>query len=292
MRTNKVGLVMTAYNSGEYIFKSLMSIANQTVRPDIIVVDDASTDNTIDEVYRFKEQAEYPLRLIQLPHNLGAGLAKRVGIEECENEFITFLDSDDFLPRRAIEMFLELQGKYDADMVCGGVAKAEKGEMAHDEKKHFNFFDNHVDAFKSFMTWELCNLFANSKLIRKSILGSVDPYSENRFEEDTDSVYKWFWKAERVVVDTTRPFYLYNIRPGSLVQSRKDAGKVKCSIDALLRMIKFVEWNCPDATKDAMIMDLVTIKSRFEVLPEEEKSLHNLREKIEEACRLLRIKIS
>lgn len=109
---NKVGLVMTAYNSGGYIFKSLMSVANQTVRPDLIVVDDASVDNTMDEVMRFKEQAEYPLRFIQLPHNMGAGLAKRVGIEECRNEFITFLDSDDFLPKRAIEMFLELQGKY------------------------------------------------------------------------------------------------------------------------------------------------------------------------------------
>lgn len=76
----KVDLVMTAYNSAGFIERSLDSVLRQTVRPHVIVVDDASTDGTAELVEAYAKRTGLDVELLRLPENLGAGLAKRIEI--------------------------------------------------------------------------------------------------------------------------------------------------------------------------------------------------------------------
>ena len=237
----KVDLVMTAFNSAGFIERSLDSVLRQTVRPHVIVVDDASTDGTAELVEAYAERTGLDVELLRLPENLGAGLAKRIGIQRSKADFVTFLDSDDILPKRAIEGMLDLQIKFDADLVCGGVVKVKDGNIVHIENGDFIVFDDGREAFIRFMKFNLCNLFANSKLIRKCTLDLCPPYSSNRFEEDTDSVYHWFWNSRSIVVDTLNPYYIYNLREGSLCNSGDTPEKFEDSLSAMERLVDFVE---------------------------------------------------
>lgn len=93
----KVDLVMTAYDSAGFIERALDSVLGQTVRPHVIVVDDASADGTAERVESYAERTGLDVELLRLPENLGAGIAKRVGIQRSKAEFVTFLDFDDMV---------------------------------------------------------------------------------------------------------------------------------------------------------------------------------------------------
>lgn len=238
----KVDLVMTAYNSAGFIERSLDSVLRQTVRPHVIVVDDASTDGTAEAVEAYAKRTGLDVELLRLPENLGAGLAKRVGIQRSKADFITFLDSDDLLPKRAIEWFLEKQKEGDYDIVAGGVVKANNYKLEMFPPKN-GLSMTGKESVIPFIEMRLCNIFANSKLVRRSLLDKCPPYSELRYGEDTDSTYHWFWNADKVYVDTSFPAYIYVIRDGSITNTDFNIQKFGCVIRILENMVSFCELN-------------------------------------------------
>ena len=90
--TQKVSIIVTTYNSAAFINNCIGSLLNQSIANlEIIVVDDASTDNTV-EVLR-----KYPsIKVIELNKNHGTYHARNIGIEYSSGEFVTFQDSDDW----------------------------------------------------------------------------------------------------------------------------------------------------------------------------------------------------
>ena len=238
----KVDLVMTAYNSAGFIERSLDSVLRQTVRPHVIVVDDASTDGTAELVEAYAKRTDLDVELLRLPENLGAGLAKRVGIQRSKADFITFLDSDDLLPKRAIEWFLEKQKEGDYDIVAGGVVKANNYKLEMFPPKN-GLSMTGKESVVPFIEMRLCNIFANSKLVRRSLLDKCPPYSELRYGEDTDSTYHWFWNADKVYVDTSFPAYIYVIREGSITNTDFSIDKFYCITRTIDNLIDFCKRN-------------------------------------------------
>lgn len=99
-----LSVIIPVYNPNiERFDEMLKSINNQTSREfDVLFVNDAGNDE-------FKKEIESILvdnlkyQIIDLPENVGQGLARQRGIEESESEWITFLDQDDVLAESAIE---------------------------------------------------------------------------------------------------------------------------------------------------------------------------------------------
>lgn len=101
--TNLSGLVSVitpAYNCKNYIEKTLKCVAQQTVPVlEHIVIDDGSTDDTLDHINRL--QANYPNLKVISQSNQGAGPARNAGIREARGRYIAFLDGDDiWLPEK------------------------------------------------------------------------------------------------------------------------------------------------------------------------------------------------
>jgi len=90
---------MPAYNAEKTIEQSLGSLIAQA-RPRkfiLTVVDDASTDDTLNIVEDFKKFI--PIKIISLTENKGVANARQVGLDNCECDLVAFLDSDDkFMP--------------------------------------------------------------------------------------------------------------------------------------------------------------------------------------------------
>src|SRR5690349_8886059 len=92
-RAPLVSAIVTTFNSAETVLRSIESIQAQTMGDlEIVVVDDASQDNTVDVIQSVNEPR---LRLVRNPRNRGIGGAKNVGVENARGQFIAFLDSDD-----------------------------------------------------------------------------------------------------------------------------------------------------------------------------------------------------
>ena len=95
----KVSVIVPVYNVGPYIEKCLKSIQNQSLRKiEIIIIDDKSTDNSM-EIVRSAAESDSRIRIIKNDHNIGPGPSRNRGIEEARGEYLSFIDSDDYISR-------------------------------------------------------------------------------------------------------------------------------------------------------------------------------------------------
>lgn len=102
-----VSIIMTSFNSQEYILCSLYSMINQTYpNKEIIIVDDNSSDETVKLIQNLAKKYDF-IRLVQLERNVGTYVAKTIGTYLSKGEYITTHDSDDWAHPRKIELQIE-----------------------------------------------------------------------------------------------------------------------------------------------------------------------------------------
>lgn len=100
-------VIIVTYNRASLIERALDSIAAQTLPPaEIIVVDDASTDDTAAVVARWAERNTVPVRFIAAERNGGEGVVRNIGMKAATTPFIAFLDSDDEFRPDAMERLI------------------------------------------------------------------------------------------------------------------------------------------------------------------------------------------
>ena len=101
-------IVITTYNSSKYILKTIRSLERQTYKNyEIIIVDDFSSDNTI-ELLKSKK-----LKIIKNTNNFGGpGVGRNKGLDEANGDWIIFLDADDFWKKDALKIFYHNINKY------------------------------------------------------------------------------------------------------------------------------------------------------------------------------------
>lgn len=90
-----VSIITPSHNSAPFISETIQSVLNQSFSDwELIIVDDCSTDNSVDVIQSFVER-DSRIKLIQLSENSGAAVARNRAIEAAQGRYIAFLDSDD-----------------------------------------------------------------------------------------------------------------------------------------------------------------------------------------------------
>lgn len=108
-RTPLLSVVIPSYNRGHAIGACIASVLAQTLEDfEIVVVDDASTDDTRERVAAF---ADPRVRYIAHDRNRGGAAARNTGVRASTGDFIAFLDSDDSWAPRKLERQIALLGE-------------------------------------------------------------------------------------------------------------------------------------------------------------------------------------
>jgi glycosyltransferase involved in cell wall biosynthesis len=108
---NLVSIITPNYNSEKFISETIKSVLNQTYKNwEMIIVDDVSTDKSIDIITSFCKQ-DTRIQLQQLPENLGAAVARNKAISLAKGNFVAFLDSDDLWLPKKLELQLDFMLK-------------------------------------------------------------------------------------------------------------------------------------------------------------------------------------
>lgn len=109
---NRVSCIVPCYNSEEYISNTISSLLHQTVRPaEIIIINDGSTDNTLEVIRGIEEQNKGIVKVLDLGVNKGVSSARNYGVENSVGEHILFVDSDDIAEPRLIERYQRRLGE-------------------------------------------------------------------------------------------------------------------------------------------------------------------------------------
>ena len=128
-----ISIYIPCYNDGEFLPRTLNSIP---VRDDIevILVDDGSTDNSLQIMREFKSQSKLKVRIISCDENQGISYANNIGIDSCKGEYFYLIDADDYLYTEEFNKALdELDG---TDIVYVNAITNENAILKPNENNH------------------------------------------------------------------------------------------------------------------------------------------------------------
>ena len=126
-----IDIIVPLYNvKQEFLRRCLASILMQTIVPNVIVVDDCSAVDYSQIIDSFGKLM--PLKYIKLEKNMGVGHARKVGTQNCNSQYLMFIDSDDlFYTSFSVEKLYKAINKDNSiDFVTGSfIQETDKGEL-------------------------------------------------------------------------------------------------------------------------------------------------------------------
>ena len=147
MNKPKVSIIVALYNKDKYIKKCIKSLLNQTLKDiEIIVVNDCSTDKSLDIVKSFDDKR---IKVINNKKNKGIGITRNIGVSKATGEYIGFVDADDYVEKDMYEKYYNYAKEHNLDLLTSDYFK-----IINNEKKYFK-----VDNF------EITNIEKNNNII-------------------------------------------------------------------------------------------------------------------------------
>ncbi|MGG7201271.1 glycosyltransferase family 2 protein [Clostridium butyricum] len=230
-----ISVIVPIYNVENYLRTCIDSIISQSYENlEIILVDDGSKDNCgkICDEYAVKDS-----RIIVIhKDNGGLSSARNAGIDICKGEFISFIDSDDFVSDYFIELLYEGIKKYSADIVSctKGTSFIDGEELPNlnGEKNYSLISITPFEALKQMMYQRIPN-GAQFRLYRRSIF-EVIRFPVGYLFEDVATIHKTFMCANEMVL-LSADIYGYRVRENSIVRQKfsdrkKIALKITCDL--------------------------------------------------------------
>ena len=225
-----VSVIVPVYNVEKHIRRCLTSIQQQSLDDiEIVVVNDASPDNSMAIV---QEMAKDDQRIKILNHETNMGLmwTRRTGYMSATGDYITFCDSDDYMPKDALEKLYSAAAVSNADIISGNsIYLTVNGEELL-WKSELNYGNTKVDVLKSLLRRELGhNLWG--KIFRASLFKD---YKYNTYEHATNGedgclFYQVIANMDLMkVINEVVYFYIQNTESSSQITLSENALESIC----------------------------------------------------------------
>lgn len=216
MSTQKISVVIPAYNVAPWLPRTMESLLAQT-HPDleIIVVDDGSADNTAEVMAPYTEN--YPnIRYIQ-KENGGVTSARLRGAAEATGDWVAFMDGDDYVEPWMYARLLEIALNHDADIAhCGHQIRFpdDRIEFVHGTGKLRQ--QDHRLGLWDLLDNNEASLSLCTKLYRRHLFVGVADWMDTsiKYNEDLMMNYYLFDRARSAIFEGVCPYH-YILRPGS-----------------------------------------------------------------------------
>lgn len=219
-----ISIIIPIYNVEKYLERCMISITNQTYKNlEILLIDDGSTDLSYD-ICDFWKKKDHRIVVIH-KNNGGLSDARNVGINNAHGEYISFIDSDDYVSVDMYQILLDTMERNNADIViCGKKEISDNKCISHSKplKKSEIIYDN-ANAIGELLSGYYIDESAYGKLYKKEIFTERFPVGE--INEDIVTIPKVFDNAKRIVL-IDKQLYHYCRRENSITTNRNYAKKL------------------------------------------------------------------
>lgn len=212
----RVSVIVAAYNIEKYIERCIKSIVNQSLSDiEIIVVNDGSTDKTLEKINAFKI-CDTRIKVIS-QNNKGVVEARKAGFNNAVGEYILFIDGDDFLEANALKEAYDYGINNNLDIICFNSYKT-----FDNHKEDFYIFNNDFFLEEPLKGLLLDNMMPAiwAKMVRRNFIINNDIKfpSYIRYGEDLATVGHWFMYNPKIGL-LNKNLYNYYQRTDSITAS-------------------------------------------------------------------------
>ncbi|KIL07980.1 glycosyl transferase [Clostridium botulinum] len=208
----KVSIITPVYNVEECIEKSIKSVINQTCKEfEFLLIDDGSKDRSIEIAKSLLEGSDINFKIIT-QENAGVSCARNRGINLASGEYITFLDSDDYIDSRFVELMYEKAKETECDVVFCDYSEVDSNGnvLVKNRTNYLNDFISGKEAALLQLKDEI-TIGMRSAIYKTSIIKSNDLlFDTNRkYGEDMVFVVKALLYSNKVIsVNEILAFYV------------------------------------------------------------------------------------
>lgn len=140
----KFSIITVCYNSGKTIERTIQSVLNQSYHNyEYIIIDGASTDNTLEIVRKYEPQFQEKMKIVSEPDR-GIYDAMNKGIALASGELIGIVNSDDYYETDALENIMKTYDGYEYSIVYGLLRKVQAGKEVMVYSKNHDFLDREM----------------------------------------------------------------------------------------------------------------------------------------------------
>lgn len=226
MKNPKISVIIPVYNMESYLDKCIQSVMGQTyVNIEIILVNDGSTDNSLD-ICRKYHQCDDRIIIVD-QKNKGLVAARKSGIINSTGDYVAFVDADDWIEADTYEKLMNESDNEDV-IVFGLVEDYDTCSVKKTSNYREGVYDTEAisstiipDIFDTEMFFQF-NMIPNlvCKIVKRKLMNSVIPYVSNdvTMGEDVDFTCQLITRAISVNIVASTPYH-YVQRQSSMVRS-------------------------------------------------------------------------
>lgn len=222
LRNDMISIIIPVFNVENYVGKCIESVLNQTYRNlQIILVDDGSTDSSgqICEEYAKKDSR------ILCFHKENGGLsdARNFALDKAKGKYISFIDSDDFVSKKYIDILYNNLVESDADISICNFIRINEGDLPTEsiggdrKPRVFDKVESFYALFDNFLGYQFT--VACCKLYKACIFDHIR-YPKGRNYEDTATAHLIYDKISKVVYEDVNLYY-YLVRSSSITKQEQ-----------------------------------------------------------------------
>lgn len=250
----KISIIIPVYNVEEYLPKCLDSVINQTLKDiEIICIDDRSTDNSLEILKEFAKK-DSRIRIIEQQENQGQGIARNIGINTAQGEYIGFIDPDDYIDITMYEQMYNQAKELNSEIVICDVQKFHENEKRVTKCQCFENVisplsiikvsmpaGQNIDKIQIYKTLIASPGYCGNKIYKTELIKHYNiKFSERRCYEDCIFALRSHILAEKISY-INKAFYTYRIRKTSTLRSidsrYKDSKKAYSELNNYLNNI-------------------------------------------------------
>ena len=218
-----ISIVIPIYNAEKYLEECLNSIKNQTYKNiEVIMVNDGSKDDSETICKRFSEDDARFRYFTKV--NGGVSSARNLGLDNVKGDYITFIDADDWIAEKHLELLINSIKKTNSDIGVSSYKEFNNKDTYYirvytkQEKNLLNFEkmnrDEFLTLFPKLMSTNVCFNNAVSKLFRKDLVKNLRFDTSIKYGEDLDFYFRLYMNVDSIsYVDELT--YVYRIHGDS-----------------------------------------------------------------------------
>lgn len=214
--SEKVSVIIPVYNVEKYLNRCVDSVINQTYKNlEIILVDDGSPDNCSRLCDEYAEKDDR----VNVIHKENGWLssARNAGMDIMTGDYVTFIDSDDYVKENMIERMVELMKEHNADVVQVGYC-SDENEFYNDKTDFSEKIIEGNDNIKAFIDG-IMYVMAWGKLYHSKTIADFRFLENLRCVEDEEFGLRFYKNVNKTVLCDEKMYFYFQENQNSIMKN-------------------------------------------------------------------------